>query len=210
MTRIMTLLSMTGLIWSLATLGATPDGRVSDQAIAVSTAELMRLGTAAERACHIAEAISAYEKLLQRDLSYERILAPRLVDLYVAGGQPARALSWAGRVASRHPDPQAYLAGVHARLRQWKEAEILLRQTLHATTALRKRLPLLWQLADVQEGQGDSAAAVVTLSGACEATPDEALRKTSAQRLAALRKRISRSLESREKIRTVSKKEAQP
>ena len=203
-------LCKTGLAGCLAALWVGSVCRAEESRTEDATAELMRRGTESERAGRTAEATAAYEKLLQRDTSYEAILSPRLVDLYIADGQPGPALSWAGRVARRHPDPQAYLAGVHARLGQWKEAEILLRRALSATDEPRKRLLLLWQLADAQEGQGDGVAARETLSGACDTTRDEALRKTSSQRLAALQQRLKTPQTNRPQTPAEPKTEARP
>jgi tetratricopeptide (TPR) repeat protein len=171
---------------------------------------LMRRGAVAERAGRHGEALAVYEKLLQRDTTYEAVIAPRLVDLHTAEKHPAQALAWARRVARRHPDPQAYLAGVYARLGQWKEAELLLRQALVSAQAPSKRQPLLWQLADAQEGQGDAAAARITLSEACQTVQDEALRKTSTQRLAALQQRLAAAPTNRPPTRAEPETEARP
>lgn len=201
-----TLLSMAGLVWSLTVLGIGTALCVSEEPIET----LMRRGAAAERAGRLSEAATAYEKLLQRDTTYETVLAPRLADLYTAEKQPAQALAWARRAARRHPDPQAYLAGVHARLGQWKEAELLLRQVLITTHEPRKRQPLLWQLADAQEGQGDAVAAQATLSEACQSVQDEVLKKTSAQRLAALQQRLTTAPTNRPPTRAEPETEARP
>ena len=95
-----------------------------------SASALKRLGADEERAGHPAAAADAYAALLRLDASSESLLTLRLVELNIAGGRPAEALAWARRAARRHPTPQAYLAGVYARIGQWKEAELLLRQAL--------------------------------------------------------------------------------
>jgi len=210
MSRIGTLLSWTGLAWCMAALWIGSDCRAAESRSEDTTAELMRLGTVSERAGRPAEAATAYEKLLLRDTSYETVLAPRLVGLYIASKQPAPALSWAGRVARHHPAPQAYLAGIHAQMGQWKEAESLLRQALGATAEPRKRLPLLWQLADVQEGQGDYTAAQATLAGVCGIAQDDAFRETATQRLNALQRRFAAAQTNRPQVRAESKTEARP
>ncbi|MEI7899146.1 MAG: hypothetical protein WCK89_02765 [bacterium] len=179
-----------GLIGCLMVLGMSTYARASEQRPEESTAELIRRGTTAEKTRRNADAITAYEELLRRDTSFEAVVAPRLVNLYIDGGQSAAALSWAARVSCRQPDPKAYLAGVHARLGQWKESELILRQSLREEREPRKRLPLMWQLADAQEGQGDGESALATLAGARDAAPDDRLRKTSAQRLNALHHRL--------------------
>ena len=206
MRRSGTLLSMAGLAWSLAVLGTGAAYCAAEEPIEA----LMRRGAAAERAGRLGEALTVYEKLLQRDTAYEVVLAPRLADLHTAAKQPAQALAWARRAALRRPDPQAYLAGVHARLGQWKEAELLLRQTLAATREPSKRQPLLWQLADAQEGQGDAAAARATLSEACRTAQGEAFREASDRRLAALQQRLETAPTNRPPIRAAPETEAQP
>jgi len=174
------------------------------------TAELMRQGTALERAGKPRDAAAAYEKLLQRDASYEALLSPRLVDLYIAQERPDAALAWAKRVSARSPDPQAYLAGVYARLRQWKESELLLRRALAAANNPQRRIPLLWQLAEAQEGQGEGDAAQTTLAEARDATQDPAFRSTSSQRLAALQQRLKSASTNQPPQRTQPTTEAQP
>ena len=193
MLRIGTRLNISGLAWCLLVLGSSPRCCAAEAGAGETAEALMLRAATAESGRRSAEAIAAYESLLRRDTSFEAVVAPRLVNLYAGGGQAAPALSWAVRVARRMPEPKPYLAGVHARLGQWKESELLLRQALRETRDPGKRQPLLWQLADVQEGQNDGEAALATLTGAREAAPDAELRKTSAQRLDALRRRLAAS-----------------
>jgi len=173
----------------LLALGLALPVRAEEARAAGSSEALMLRATTAEKAHRGAEAACAYERLLRSDASYESVVAPRLVDLYTASGKPAEALSWAVRVARRHPDPNAYLACVHARLGQWKESELILRKALASEKAPEKRAALLWQLADAQEQLGDADAALATLLGACEAAPNKHLQRTTSQRLDALRLR---------------------
>ncbi len=144
----------------------------------------------AEREGRIAEAVAAYEALLEKDTASESVVAPRLVALHVRLGQQAQALSWAARVARRHPYPAAYLAGVHAQLGQFKDAEMALRQALRDSPDAGRRLPLLWQLAEVQEKQGDRVAARNTLHQSRDAAATADQRQASGQRLDALRQRL--------------------
>ena len=183
--------------------------RAEEPLCADDAADLMRRGAGLERAGKAREAAAAYEQLLQRDTSGEAIVAPRLVDLYIAQDRPDAALAWAKRVASRSPEPQAYLAGVYARLRQWKESELILRRALAAAPSER-RLPLLWQLAEAQEGQGDVEAALATLAQARDAVQDAALRETASLRLAALQRKTRPSSTNRPPQGAKPTKEAQP
>ena len=145
--------------------------------------------TAAERAGRLAEAAADYEALLAADNAHAAVLAPRLVGLYTALNRPERALAWAHKVMAGRPDPEAYFAGVLAQLGQLKEAELLLRNTLRDASAPQRRVPLLWQLADVQERQGRREAALQTLLSAHDASQGTALQAAAAARLDACRTR---------------------
>jgi len=173
----------------LTALGTAAFGQAATSSPGETAETLIRRASSAEKACRTNEAIEAYERLLYRDTTYEAIVAPRLVNLYIACGQALPALTWASRVSRRHPEQKAYLAAVYARLGQMKESELVLREALRDTRAPHQRITLLWQLADVQESQGDSGAALATLSAAQNTAPDNRLRETSAQRLDALRRR---------------------
>lgn len=153
-------------------------------------AELARRAMDAEQAGRPDEAIRAYEELLRQDLSFESVASARLVELYTAAGRAPQALAWARKAAAGRPDPQAYLAGVYAGLGQLKEAEILLRQTISHTADTEKLTPLLWQLADVQERQGETAAALATLASACARSLHPGQKSTSRQRLVVLQERL--------------------
>jgi len=188
------ILTGTGLIslllaGCLATLGTAASGQPAPSSPSETVETLILRASSAEQACRTNEAIEVYERLLNRDTTYEAIVAPRLVNLYIACGQALPALTWASRVSRRHPEQKAYLAAVYARLGQMKESELVLREALRDTRAPHQRITLLWQLADVQESQGDSGAALATLSAAQNTAPDNRLRETSAQRLDALRRR---------------------
>ncbi len=180
-----------GLAGSLLALGTVVSGRAETPRAEETAEAMMRRATAAERAQRTAEAAAAYESLLRRDTAFETVVAPRLVTLYADSGQTAQALSWAVRVSRRQPDPKAYLAGVYARLGQWKESELLLRQAAQGERDPRKRAALQWQLADIQERLGDGPAALATLARSRDAAPDEEFQRTSVQRLDALRRRLA-------------------
>lgn len=181
----------------LTAVGATAD----ETAKGCSRAALVKRAADAEKAGRADEAIRAYEELLRQNPSFMQVAAPRLVELYTASQKAPQALAWARKIAPGRPDPQAYLAGVYAALGQFKEAEMLLRQTLAAAENEHQRLPLLWQLADVQEQQGDCSAALATLNAACSDIGSDMLLKTS-------RERLSR-LQARQRTRT-NDTEAQP
>ena len=171
---------------------------------AADTGALRARAATAEREGRRAEAAAAYEELLRLDETATVVVAPRLVDLYIAEGRPVPALAWALRVAPKQPDAQAYLAGVHVRLGQWTEAELLLRQAALDAADAARRVPLLWQLADAQAGGGRAREAVVTLESAAQAADtNAALRRATEQRLVALRARAAAN-------RAQQTKEAQP
>ena len=58
-----------------------------------------------------------------------------------------------------NPDPQAYLAGVHARLGQLKLAQEILEREIAGNTNAARAVTLRWQLAEVCEKMGDSMKA---------------------------------------------------
>lgn len=173
------------LLWACGSISA------EKQSVTESLEDLMHRGVAAENSHQMADAAVAYEKLLQRDTTFEATVVPRLVNLYISMKQPAPALSWATRVARRHPEPKAYLAGVHSRLNQHKEAELLLLQAIRKTDDPMRHVPLLWQLAETQENQGESQRALTTLRNALDATKDADLRQTSNLRIKALQQRLA-------------------
>jgi hypothetical protein len=153
--------------------------------------DLRREAAAHERAHRPREAAAAYEAILRRDDGARRVLTQRLVDLYAEAGDPAAALAWARKAMASRPDPEAYLAGVFAKLGQLKESELLLRETLRGDLASARRVPLLWQLAEVSERQGDGAAAVAALETARDAAAGTPQQAAAAARLEALRERTA-------------------
>lgn len=174
--------------WQLACLAA---GLLAPVLGLATDADRLRARAAtAEREGRPAEAAAAYEELLRREPAAATALAPRLVELGIAEGKPAVALAWAARVAPTQPDSRAYLAGVHARLGQWTEAELLLREAVQAATDPAARVPILWQLADAQAGGGRFADSLATLASAVrEAGTNAALRAATERKADALRAR---------------------
>lgn len=163
---------------------------------------------AAERAGRMAEAAAAYEKLLASDDAHTAVLAPRLVRLYIQQNRPERALAWAHKVMTGRPDPEAYLAGVFAQLGQWKEAELLLCNTVRDVTDPQRRVSLHWQLADVYEHQGRREAALQALSAASEAAQGSSLKSAASARLETRRIRFA-ATNAQETV-TLSHEEAKP
>jgi len=184
-------LAQRNLIVCLTVLWACGSLSAEKQSPTESVGDLMRRGVSAENSHRMDDAAAAYEKLLQHDTTFEATVAPRLVNVYLSMNRPAPALSWATRVARHHPDPKAYLAGVYSRLDQHKEAELLLLQALREAGDPIRRVPLLWQLAETQESQGDSQSAMTTLADARDATKDAGLQQTSTLRIKALRQRLA-------------------
>lgn len=149
---------------------------------------LLAQAAAADRAGHTAEAAGHYEAILRRNTAFEPIVAARLVQIYTRQAQPAAALAWAARAARHRPDPQAYLAGVHAALGQTREAELLLRNALRNARDPARRATLLWQLAETQTRLGDRDGARATLRRARELPLQPPLQATADRLLDALQR----------------------
>lgn len=129
-----------------------------------------------EQAGDKVKAAEIYEKIVAQDPTKRFVLAPRLVRLYAESGVTNKALEWAEAVMKTNPDPQAYLAGVQAMLGDWTAARALLEQEIQKSGEARRKLTLLWQLADVLDRQGDRAEARKRLETAvamAQGTPDE-------------------------------------
>ena len=72
---------------------------------------------------------------------------------------------------------RAYLAAVHARLGQWKEARGILEREIVGNTNATRAVTLRWQLAEVYEAEGHGAQASRVLheaAGLAKGTPMEA------------------------------------
>ena len=171
----------------LAGAGAVGSAPAATHAAAADT--LARRAAAAERAGRLDDAVAAYTALLKQDTAAEPVVASRLVELHVRLDEPVPALAWAARVARRHPEPAAFLAGVYARLGLFTDAEMALRQALREAPDAARRLPLMWQLAETQEQAGDSGAARETLRLAQRTAGDARQREATERRLETLRAR---------------------
>ena len=87
-----------------------------------------------------------------------------------------QAMTWANEVMRANPDPQAYLAGVHSRLGNQKQAQQIPEREIAANTNATRAVTLRWQLADVCAKAGDTPKARKALEDAAAAkrTPMEA------------------------------------
>lgn len=200
--RLQTRLMLKAFLLSAAVALSAAAGSV--QPVDTETAAALRCrADQAERAGQTNVALQAYARLVERDPSCAQPVMLRLVDLYVANGEAAPALAWAARAAERQPAPQAYLAEVHARLGQLKEAELILCAAVREERDARRSVPLFWQLAEIQVRRGDLQAGAATLVSARESAPDDASKAQCDGRLAALRRRADAAAR-----RPVQKKEA--
>jgi len=151
------------VLLALAALAASPVGLAAPAATnppaapppAGALEPLMRRAEAYERAGRADLAAAAFEEVVRRDPAKARVLGPHLVVLYGRLKDPRRALEWARRVAERHPDPQAYLAGTYVMLGDLAKARELLEGEVARAAEPRRKVALLWQLALVLERQGE-------------------------------------------------------
>ena len=139
------------------------------------------LAAAYEHAGRKAEAAAIYETLAATNAVARKVLAPRLVQIYAETGKEKQALAWAKDVMRDNPDPQAYLAGVHSRLAQPKQAQQILEREIAANTNATRAVTLRWQLADVHEKTGDKVKARKVMSEAATAAKGTPM-ETAAQR----------------------------
>lgn len=174
-------------IASLAGLGFAGSQSGHQSKLAETAAKLERDGRKAE-------AIAVYEELARQDPLAKRVIARRLVRLYADAGNEDAALSWAEEVMKSHPDPEAYIAGIHSRCGNHVEAARILKKALEAKQIPRLReIMLRWQLADALDGQKKLAAAQEELRKALALSEGHAEEPTS-------RKRLRQFLEKREGV----------
>jgi len=139
-----------------------------------------------ERAGRKREAAVLYEEMARTNSAARKVLSHRLVAIYAETGQTNKALAWARELMRDNPDPQAYLAGVHARLGQPQEAwDILEREIAHNTNTTRA-VTLRWQLADLYAQQGDADKARGVLNQAAGMAKGAPMEATTQRRLRAL------------------------
>jgi tetratricopeptide (TPR) repeat protein len=133
---------------------------------------------ALEQAGRLIEAAAAYEQIAATNPAAHLALAHHLVRLYARAAATNAALRWAGQVMKTNPDPQAYLAGVHSLLGNHAKARAILERELKAPGPDRRRMTLLWQLADALAALGDRPGAEASLRRAealAQGTPDQAV-----------------------------------
>jgi len=177
------------LLAAAVTLSATAGSVRSDDVEAINV--LRQRAELAERDGRTNDALRVYAVMAEREPACAQPVMLRMVDLYVASREAGPALAWAARAAVRQPVPHAYLAEVHARLGQLKEAELLVRETLRTESDPRRRVPLLWQLAELQVRRGELQAGAATLVSARASAPDDATKAQCERRLAAVRGRAA-------------------
>jgi tetratricopeptide (TPR) repeat protein len=148
-----------------------------------SSAQLVKQGMAYERAGQKAKAAETYEELIRIDPTKRMVLSRRLVNLYAETGKTNAALNWAEQITENHPDPQAYLAGVHTMLGNYKEAEQILEKEVAAAKEDRQKLSLRWQLAHVYEKEGKPDKSEKLLKEASELSKGKPEHKTASERL---------------------------
>jgi tetratricopeptide (TPR) repeat protein len=138
---------------------------------------------ALERAGRKREAAALYEAMVRTSPAARKVLSHRLVTIYSEIGQTNRTLPWAREVMRDNPDPQAYLAAVHARLGQWKEGRETLEREIAGNTNATRAVTLHWQLAEMFEKAGDRAGARRALDEAARAEQGTPMLPTARQRL---------------------------
>ncbi len=114
------------------------------------------------RAGSYTAAAEVYETLRAADPAGAAVLDALLVDLYIKSAQPEKAMARARAQMARTPDPQAYLAGVYARLNRVPEAVALVERELSGETNPVRRFALRAQLVRLHEQAGDTQAALET------------------------------------------------
>jgi len=129
------------------------------------------------------KAAEIYEEIIEHDPSKRLALANRLVKIYGEAGVTNKALKWAEAVMEWNPDPQAYLAGVHAMLGNYGEAREILANELAEVGQSRRRLTLQWQLADVYEKEGNTDKAERILKAAADSVKGKPEEITAGRRL---------------------------
>ena len=115
-----------------------------------------------------------------------KALSHRLVTIYAETGETNKALTWAREVMRDNPDPQAYLAGVHARLGNWTVAERILEKEIAANTNVTRAVTLRWQLAEAYEKEGNRAKASKVLNEAAGLARGTSMEATTQRRLKAV------------------------
>jgi tetratricopeptide (TPR) repeat protein len=136
-----------------------------------------------ERAGRKREAAMLYEEMARTNAAARKVLSHRLVTIYAEIGETNKALALAREVRRDNPDPDAYMAAVHGRLGQWKEAQKILEHAIAANTNATRAVTLRWQLAEACEREGDEAKARKVLTEAADAAKETAMEPAALKRL---------------------------
>jgi hypothetical protein len=121
--------------------------------------------------------------MVRTNAAARKVLSHRLVALYADTGETNKALTWVHEIMRDNPDPQAYLAAVQARLRQWQEARETLEREIAANTNATRAITLRWQLAEVYEKEGDGAKAGRVLNEAAGLAKGTSMEAAAQRRL---------------------------
>ena len=145
-----------------------------------------KLAAKHEQAGRKREAAAVYEEIARTDPAARKILSHRLVSIYIETGETNKALTWAHEVMLDNPDPQAYLAGVHARLGQFERAQEILEKEIASNTNTTRAVTLRWQLAEVFEEMGNTINTRKILNEAVTAAKGTPMESVARQRLKGL------------------------
>jgi tetratricopeptide (TPR) repeat protein len=101
------------------------------------------------------KAAETYEQIVKGDPGKSIVLARRIATIYAESGQTNKAIEWAKEVMKTSPDPQAYLAGIHAMLGNYPEAIRIVDEEIVREKDARRGIMLRWQLAELCNKTGD-------------------------------------------------------
>lgn len=123
------------------------------------TLRLQEQAAVLEQAGRKKEAAERYEAITRTNALARKVLSHRLVTIYADTRETNKALKWAREVMRANPDQQAYVAGIHVRLGDFKQAQVILAREIAANTNETRAVTLRWQLAEVCQAQGETTQA---------------------------------------------------
>ena len=141
------------------------------------------LAAAYEHAGRKHEAAVLYEEMARTNTVARKVVAGRLVTIYAETGETNKALAWAQEVMRENPDPQVYLAAVHAKLGQFTLTQEILEREIAANTNSTRAVTLRWQLAEAYEKTGNYQKARKILGEAHVAAKGTAMESVAQKRL---------------------------
>ena len=177
------LAALIALIGLSSLVNAGPTNSPPEPAARPAPASPQELASAHERAGRKREAAVVYEELARTNSVARKVVAGRLVTIYSETGETNKALTWAKEAMRDNPDPQAYLAAVHARLGQFNVAEKVLEKEIAANTNTTRAVTLRWQLAEVLEKSGGAVKAQKALEEAERMAKGTAMEAVARRRL---------------------------